>query len=228
MVDVANANAVAVLTRAPSAGGKQRLFAALGRPVDPALLEALLLDTIDGAASAGASMVLSLAGEADGLGIGQPGIAGDLHVIQQPIGHLGERMRGTMAALFAAGARRVALIGSDLPAITATPIREAFRLLELEPASLVLGPALDGGYYLIAATVVPPVFDDIEWGSGRVLAQTCAAAAAAGLPVRLVAPMADVDTVEDLIRLPARAVRSVAWSRANGLTAASARARASS
>ena len=221
MVDVANANAVAVLTRAPSAGGKHRLFAALGRPVDPALLEALLLDTIDGAASAGAPVVLSLAGEGDGLGIG-------LHVIPQPIGHLGERMRGTMAALFAAGARRVALIGSDLPAITATPIREAFRLLELEPASLVLGPALDGGYYLIAATVVPPVFDDIEWGSGRVLAQTCAAAAAAGMPVRLVSPMADVDTVEDLLRLPARAVRSVAWSRANGLTAASARARASS
>ena len=63
---------------------------------------------------------------------------------------------------------------------------------------LVLGPALDGGYYLVAATRVPPVFERITWGSADVLEQTCAAAAEAGMRVHFVDSLADVDTLEDL------------------------------
>jgi rSAM/selenodomain-associated transferase 1 len=217
MVDVANAktDVVALLTRAPASGGKSRLFAALGRPFDPALLEAMLLDTIDGATLPDASMVLSVTvGRVFSSHVDAPPV----QTLPQPQGDLGERMRGTMAQLFDAGARRVVLIGSDLPAITSAPIRAAFDALVADPAALVLGPALDGGYYLIAATQVPPVFEGIGWGTADVLSQTRAAAAAAGLHVQLVEPLGDVDTPEDLQALPASARRTSAWARANGIT----------
>jgi glycosyltransferase A (GT-A) superfamily protein (DUF2064 family) len=63
---------------------------------------------------------------------------------------------------------------------------------------------------------VPPVFDGIAWGSGEVLQQTRDAARRGGVPVHLVAAVADVDTVADLQRL-AGTSRSGAWARANGI-----------
>jgi rSAM/selenodomain-associated transferase 1 len=213
MVDVANADVVAILTRAPWAGGKSRLFASLQQAADPALLEALLLDTIDGATCADARLVLSIAPAAAVHAFSATGV----QIMAQPEGDLGARMRGTMAQLFDAGARRVALIGSDLPAMTCAPLRASFDALDRDPAGVVLGPALDGGYYLIAAGSVPPVFDRIPWGTPEVLAQTRAAAGAAGLRVTLVEPLADVDTVEDLQHLPPAAARTIAWARAHHL-----------
>lgn len=208
MVDVAGARVVAVLTRAPSSGGKTRLFEALGCAPDPRLLTALLLDTLDGAAAPGVSRVVSVT----------PGSAcsevrslvpPDVDVMPQPDGPpggpldgtLGERMRSTFASLLENGARAVVLIGSDLPAMTPAIVATAFQILERDPGALVLGPAADGGYYLIGATRVPPVFGGIEWGSQLVLAQTKAAAAAAGLRVSLVDELADVDTPGDLRRV---------------------------
>src|SRR5688572_30742868 len=60
MVDASFAPAVAILTRAPSSGGKTRLFASLGRSPDPALLSALLLDTVDGVAAEGVRRVIAV------------------------------------------------------------------------------------------------------------------------------------------------------------------------
>jgi hypothetical protein len=138
-----------------------------------------------------------------------------VQVIAQPGGDLGERMRGVLANLFTAGARRVALIGSDLPEITAVPVAAAFAALEDEPARLVLGPSLDGGYYLIAATTLPPVFEGISWGRATVLQDTMAAAKKAGLRVHLLPPVADVDTSDDLQRaaVSGLAPRTTRWVR---------------
>jgi uncharacterized protein len=220
MVDVADADVVAVLTRAPSSGGKSRLFAALGRPADPALLRAMLLDTIAGVAAAGARVIVAVT----------PPDATDevfdgLEVVRQPDGDLGCRMAATLGQLFEGGARRVALVGSDLPTITGAPVREAFRLLAADPAAVVLGPALDGGYYLVAAAHVPPIFDGIAWGTGRVLQQTRDAATRAGLRIHTVAPLGDVDTVEDLRRLAGGGSRTAAWVRANAIAGDRAAAR---
>jgi rSAM/selenodomain-associated transferase 1 len=221
MVDLANQDAVAVLTRAPSSGGKSRLFAALGRDPDPALLAALLLDTIDGVRDAGATVIVTVTPAAAQdevatlVGAGRGATAASapaVHVAGQPEGDLGTRMRGTMAQLFTAGARAVALVGSDLPSVTAPLIREAFTLLGRDRDALVLGPASDGGYYLIAATRVPPVFDAIAWGSGDVLAQTRAAARQSSIRVHLLPPLDDVDTPDDLRRAPASS-RTAAWAR---------------
>jgi len=200
MVDVSAARVVAVLTRAPSSGGKTRLFAALGCVPDPRLLTALLLDTLDGAAAPDVTLVVSVAPASacdEVASLVPPGI----DVIPQSAGSLGERMRSTLASLLDRGARAVVLIGSDLPEITRPTIAAAFRMLERDPDALVLGPAADGGYYLLGATRVPPVFDGIEWGSDAVLTQTQAAAAIAGLHVSLVDVLGDVDTSSDLQRL---------------------------
>ena len=199
---------VAVLTRAPSSGGKSRLFAALGRPSDSSLLAALLLDTLDGAALDGTSRVVVVE-PAEACDDVRAIVPGDVSVIAQAGGTLGDRMRETMASLLAGGAGAVILIGSDLPDITPQMIGLAVQHLSRDPRSLVLGPSADGGYYLIGATCVPHVFDGIEWGGPRVLAQTCAAAADRGLRVHLLEPRRDVDTADDLYSVAARRTR--AW-----------------
>ena len=212
MVDVAAARVVAVLTRAPSSGGKTRLFEALGRAPDPRLLTALLLDTLDGAAAPNVIRVVSVTPAAtcdEVASLVPPGVG----VMPQSEGSLGERMRSTLASLFERGARAVVLIGSDLPEITRPIIEAAFRMLERDPDALVLGPAADGGYYLIGATRVPPVFDGIEWGSDAVLTQTQAAAAIAGLHVSRLDVLNAVDTPSDLQRVTAAlpGSRTASW-----------------
>jgi glycosyltransferase A (GT-A) superfamily protein (DUF2064 family) len=122
-------------------------------------------------------------------------------------------MRGAFASLLEAGARAVVLIGSDIPEITAATVSSAFALLERDPGVLVLGPADDGGYSLIAATRVPTVFEGMTWGTSDVLAQTMSAAAASGQAVAFVEAVGDVDTPDDLERVARRRPhsRTAAW-----------------
>ena len=211
MVGAAGAPVFAVLTRAPSSGGKTRLFASLGVPPDSGLLTALLLDTLDGGAVPGVRRVVAVtpASACDEIRT----IVGDAEVISQVDGDLGERMRSTMAALFADGAPAVVLVGSDLPHITPAVIAEACERVRQEPQALVLGPASDGGYYLIGASRVPEIFSGITWGGPDVLAQTRRAAVADGCRVSLLPTMTDVDDAGAL-RGAARsgqAPRTAAW-----------------
>lgn len=220
MVGLEGARVVAILTRAPTAGGKTRLFAALGRRADPALLQALLLDTIDGVAARGVVRVVAV----------EPGHAADeiralvppdIRVTPQVDGSLGERMRMVMADLFGRGARAVVLVGSDLPEIEPGTVTGAFAALDRDPGLMVLGPAPDGGYFLIGATRVPDVFDGIPWSGATVLEETLALAARRGIPVELLEPLSDVDTAYDLERLASgpedRAARTASWARAQGI-----------
>jgi rSAM/selenodomain-associated transferase 1 len=211
MVDAADAPVLAVLTRAPSSGGKTRLFASLGLPSDPALLDALLLDTLDGAAVPGVRRVVAVT-PADGCDEVRR-ITENVDVMPQPDGDLGERMRAVMAALFAGGAPAVALIGSDLPHLIPAIVAEAFALAARDPDALVLGPAADGGYYLIAAQRLPEVFAGIDWGSARVRLQTERAAAANGFTVHHLQPMSDVDGADQLRQAAASGLarRTAAW-----------------
>lgn len=200
MVDVAGARVLAILTRAPSAGGKSRLFAALGRAPDPALLAALLLDTLDAATIGGITRVIAVT-PPDACGEIAALVPSDVIVVPQSDGDLGERMRSVFTCLLEAGATSVVLIGSDLPGIERASVSAAFDALADDTGALVLGPAADGGYYLIGATRVPPVFDGIEWGSHRVLERTRTVAARAGLRVVLLGISEDVDTADALFRI---------------------------
>jgi rSAM/selenodomain-associated transferase 1 len=228
MVDAAGA-ILAILTRAPSSGGKSRLFQALGMQPDVELLRCLLLDTLDGATLSGLRRVIAvtpgsacdevreMVGDASRQSARSPtSRAASLDVIPQIDGDLGARMQAVMATLFRKGATAVALIGSDLPHVVPDAIAETFDVLARDRDGLVLGPASDGGYYLIASRRVPDVFTGIEWGSDRVFARTMEAATIAGFRVHQLPVLSDVDTLDDLRAAAAtgRALRTAAWARA--------------
>ena len=118
-------------------------------------------------------------------------------MMPQSAGDLGERMASTFEELFQLGARRVALVGTDVPALGREDVREALQTLD--DHHLAIGPATDGGYYLIALErPQPDLFADIRWSKGDVLKSTLDRAAARGLGVRVLRTMGDVDTAEDL------------------------------
>lgn len=207
---------LAVLTRAPGAGGKSRLFAGLGVPPDARLPEALLLDTLDAAAVPGVVTVAAVTPPEAAADV-RGAVPSRVRVVPQPEGDLGARMSGLLAGFLGEGARAAAVIGSDLPELLPAVVTETFTVLARDPAALVLGPALDGGYYLIAVTRVPPVFEGVSWGGDRVLTETRAAAARAGLRVHLLPAVGDVDTPEDLRRAAAARPdsRTAGWLRAH-------------
>ena len=85
-------------------------------------------------------------------------------------------------------------------------VHRAFERVE-SGADVVLGPAEDGGYYLIAlraGAVAPRLFEGIAWSTGQVLAATLDRCRELGLAVELLPQASDVDTPEDLHRLAAR------------------------
>ena len=120
---------------------------------------------------------------------------------QRP-GDLGEKMSAAFCDMSFQGYRRAVIIGVDIPFITAQIIERAFFLLETR--DVVLGPALDGGYYLIGirtkARGWPVLFEGVRWGTAMVLEDTLKRAAETGLRPALIQPLFDVDTGDDLWR----------------------------
>jgi len=204
--------AVAVLARAPSGSGKTRLTHDLPPGDARALREALFLDTLDQARAAAAPVtVFFTPGSARDEVLALVGH--DVHVAPQADGDIGHRMAGAFTHLFAEGARHVALIGSDLPSLPTSRLADAFTALE-QRDDVVLGPAEDGGYYLVALSRPrPALFTGVAWGTRDVLRRTIEAARADGLSVALIDPWYDVDTPDDLSRVAVSdgAPRTRAW-----------------
>lgn len=120
--------------------------------------------------------------------------------LPQAEGELGHRLEAAFRQGFASGAAKLAVIGSDCPWVTPEDVEEAWRLLEGN--DLVLGPAEDGGYWLIALKAPHPgLFDGIAWSTGEVLTQTMAKATELKLKCQLLRVLSDVDTVEDWQRV---------------------------
>ena len=110
---------------------------------------------------------------------------------------LGARMAHVFETLFARGYQRVFIVGTDTPSLPLEQYQQAIMLLETH--DLVLGPALDGGYYLIGLNQpAPGLFTGIPWSTDQVLALTQGKARALGLTTVLLAPWRDVDTIDDL------------------------------
>jgi len=124
---------------------------------------------------------------------------------------LGERLETALGGLLTTGARRPVLaLGADAPHVPLTALRGAVRALS-GSADVVLGPAYDGGYYLLGLREpAPPLFRDIPWGTSAVLETTEARACAAGLIVHRVDATFDVDGPADLEMLRQVAFR-VPW-----------------
>ncbi len=109
---------------------------------------------------------------------------------------LGERMKNAFAGCFESGMQKVVLIGTDCPSLEGKHIIQAFEALD--QSDLVLGPAKDGGYYLIGMKCRANfLFEGITWSSELVLSQTLALAAAQGLQTSLLPVLEDIDTLED-------------------------------
>lgn len=112
---------------------------------------------------------------------------------------LGGRMRYAFEAAFAEGHRRVVIIGSDLPGLTAELLRAAFDHLHHHPA--VLGPANDGGYYLLGLReMMSELFHNIPWSTGEVFDRTMTKLRALGITPALLPALGDVDLAADLPR----------------------------
>jgi hypothetical protein len=110
---------------------------------------------------------------------------------------LGARLTDAFTRSFARGAERVAIVGTDAPGVSRATVREA--LSALDESDVAIGPAADGGYYLIALRVPrPELFAGIDWSTPSVREQTLARAAVAGLSARQLPLVRDVDTIEDL------------------------------
>ena len=124
-------------------------------------------------------------------------LGADLTYRSQASGDLGWRMARSLAQAFNDGATRATIIGTDCPNLSVEIMATAFD--QLLSADLVLGPAVDGGYYLIGLRrLVPELFNNISWGTADVFWQTVNIAQQLNLAVADLPQLADVDRPEDL------------------------------
>ena len=121
-------------------------------------------------------------------------------------GDLGSRMAQAFSQAFKQGKKRVVIAGSDCPGINEATVRNAFDLLD--QFDLVLGPANDGGYYLIGLRQEEPrLFENVPWGAAEVGARTLEIADQLGLCWVKVEPLNDVDRAEDIVVWKSEAAR---------------------
>lgn len=111
---------------------------------------------------------------------------------------LGEKMKGLTHRLFSSGYNKVVLIGSDMPLMTSQLIDEAFNKLGVHDC--VIGPATDGGYYLIGfRRPIDEVFHGIEWSTSSVLNDTLCILDKTGSSYALLAEHRDIDSWSDIL-----------------------------
>ncbi|MCX5834164.1 MAG: TIGR04282 family arsenosugar biosynthesis glycosyltransferase [Deltaproteobacteria bacterium] len=112
---------------------------------------------------------------------------------------LGEKMKQAFEETFQQGYRSVLLIGSDVPDLTAGIFKEGFDALSIHDA--LLGPSMDGGYYLIGfrdETFRPEIFEGIPWSTNVVFQKTLEVFIALGDVVHILPAWRDIDVIEDL------------------------------
>src|SRR3990170_1417796 len=123
----------------------------------------------------------------------------EISLIPQKDGDLGERIYGVFECLFNSGHKRAVVMGSDSPDIPLEYIESSFSMLKESQGSLVLGPATDGGYYLVAMDrLIKTPFEGIGWSTKTVLEDTIKNVAASGIIVKLLPEWHDIDRPEDL------------------------------
>ncbi len=201
-----------MLVRHPEPGGvKTRLSPALP-PVDAAALYTAFVEDLCAALAPRFRMALACTPTTDSRFFARLGARHRATLLPQGDGDLGVRMR-RLAGFGLAAARRVVLIGSDAPTLPAAFVARAFRMLRRY--TVVLGPSLDGGYYLVGLRgPVPPIFSRMRWGDDRVLARTMRRLDRAHLPYALLPCWYDVDTAADVALLERHlAVRAAAGER---------------
>ena len=192
-----------VMARWPAPGRcKRRLAQELGAARAAQIQARLTVHTLAAARDArqgyGLELVLAVEGSG-GLAASRWGQAlGADRTVLQGRGALGLRMQRQFQRAAREGASKVVLIGSDLPELEASDLSAAFT--SLGHCQGVLGPALDGGYWLIGLRrPEPELLAGIAWGGAQVLEQTLAAMARRGLEPELLTRRGDLDWARDLL-----------------------------
>jgi len=115
---------------------------------------------------------------------------------RQVSGNLGERMQAAFLDAFQRGVHRVVLLGTDISQLRTDHLEQSFDALAEN--DLVIGPSTDGGYWLIGLNYPVDLFEGIKWSTDTVFGQTLALAKEQGLRVKILTPLTDIDTAEDL------------------------------
>ena len=196
-------HAIAVMAKAPRAGHvKTRLVPPLTREEAAELYRCLLLDKL--------GQVGGLHGIDPYLAYTPPEAQAqmaslapqDFTLIPQAGSDLGDRLHHLSAILLGRGHPGVIIIDSDTPTLPSTYLLDALDRIQNESTDLVLGPAEDGGYYLIGLKrPCRSLFDNIPWSGPSVLTETLRRASVQRLEVATLPPWFDVDTPNDLARL---------------------------
>ena len=194
-----------LFTRYPEAGvTKTRLIPALG-PVGAADLQRRMTAHVLARAEALArsrAVAIEVRFEGGSEDRMRAWLGGTHRYCRQGGGDIGTRMRHALADAFSEGVVRAVLIGSDIPGMTAELLWTAFD--RIEDDGVVLGPAADGGYYLIGMgrpaweRGADELFRRMPWGGDQVLAATRERIDALGLKAVLLETLADIDRPEDL------------------------------
>lgn len=209
--------ALATMTKAPRAGEvKTRLVPPLTHSEAAALSLCLLRDT----AANMAEVVARTA--ADAIAVYAPAGAEEeydrllpecFRLLRQSSGSLGDRLFNATGDLLTGGYQSVCLINSDSPTLPPQRLKDAIAALERPGDRIVLGPADDGGYYLIGLKHAHRrVFEDVEWSTERVLRQTIERASEIQVDVALLPAWYDLDDARTL----ARACQELLSSNENG------------
>ena len=206
--------ALIMFARYPMRGQtKTRLAAGLGDEATLQLYEAMLADTAwSGGQLPHCRCLAALTGlPADGSApldpLGRAPFAA-YSLSEQQGDDFGTRLGAAMELAVKEAGGSALLTGADSPEISATLLERAFR--SLEDYDVVLGPAIDGGYYLIGMRAYhPTLFLGINWSTETVAAETEAAAHALGLTTTRLEELSDLDYLEDLRNLADR--RRRAW-----------------
>ena len=194
-----------VFTRFPEPGKtKTRLIPALGARGAARLQRQMTEHIMATAADAGKrrNLTVEVYYEGGSTGLMQKWLGPQFCYRPQGSGDLGQRMARAFQEAFRRTKGAAVIVGSDIPEISAGTLQRAFE--GLQKHDLVLGPARDGGYYLVGLQNTVPaetcsrLFDNINWGTGDVLSQTLQRAKESGLRLMLLESLGDVDRPADL------------------------------
>ena len=195
-----NQKKLIIFTRYPKPGTtKTRLIGALGANGAAELHRQMAERVVDVArelkASIGIAIEIRFVGGDDSQM--RQWLGNDIEYARQIGLDLGERMDNAFKAGFHQGCDRIVVVGSDCPELTADILNEAFQALDHHP--VVLGPASDGGYYLVGLKQrLSNIFQDIPWGTENVLEETRKVLSSLEVSCALLKRLSDVDTPEDL------------------------------
>jgi uncharacterized protein len=194
-----NSDCIIVFLKYPEPGRvKTRLAADIGADVAVELYRRFVADTLATVDGLDVTVRIHFS-PCDAAGLVRDWLGPDYDLTPQQGIDLGERMKVAFSAGFDEGFTRAVIIGSDSPDIPPHLYHQAFDALDSSEA--VIGPATDGGYYLLGfrdSTFTPGVFDGVAWSSDRVFAETLTHLTSAGRTVHRLPEWRDIDCIDDL------------------------------